>query len=106
MEIKVPENLAAGAKGDAVISIGNAGSGKVALKIAISGGGVIMETPGISVTLEPGETKKMTVGFTGGERVTPYLVRAVIVEGAPEREFHATGRIHPPAAGSVNPGNP
>ena len=45
------------------------------------------------MTLDPGEKKRIVVGLTAGERVMPHMVRAVISDGAPVREFYATGRI-------------
>jgi hypothetical protein len=94
LTVRVPENLAARARGLAHVSIKNTGLEKVDLKVALAASGVVLEQEELTVILNPGEQKRIAVRFTGGARVMPYLVRAVIVQGAPAREFHATGKIH------------
>jgi hypothetical protein len=75
----------------------------LALKISLADSGVKLDKEELTVTLEPGEQKKMPVGFTAGDRVMPYLVRAIITAGAPPREFYATGKIHSAGASSAAP---
>ncbi|MEI7898751.1 MAG: glycoside hydrolase family 9 protein [bacterium] len=93
LAIRVPERIAAGAKGEAVMVIENAGSENVVLKMILSAAGVTLEKYAVEVSLKSGEKKRAVLTFKCGDKVMPYLVRAVIVEGAPSREFYATGKI-------------
>ena len=91
--IEVPATIGTGAAGTAAISITNAGSGALDLKLGLAGAGVTLERDELAVSLQPGGKKTIEVGFRSGERVMPYLVRALVVAGAPAQEFHAAGRI-------------
>ncbi len=100
--VQVPETIGAGAKGTAKIEVANAGSAKVALKLALAASGVTMATNELEVALAPGEKRELAVPMTAGERVMPYLVRALITAGAPTREISATGKVRSQGAADGN----
>ena len=93
LAIQVPEQLTVGERSRGVLVAANNGSGPLDLKILLSGSGVTLENSKIELVLAPGENKRIPLNFECGNKVTPYLIRALIVDGAPEQAVYSTGRI-------------
>ncbi len=91
--LQVPDMLTAGAESQADLRIENKGVEPVELTLAVSGSGVTLARDRVRVSLKPGQTKTQRVALKVGGKVMPYLIRAVISEGAPIRAFDATGKI-------------
>jgi hypothetical protein len=93
LKIEVPEKLLVGAPGEAKIRIGNVGSSVLTLKLSLSASGLCLSKNQLEVTLPAGAQQELVVPFECGAKVMPCLLRAIIDEGAPAREFFASGRI-------------
>jgi len=92
--LEVPADVAAGGTGKAVVTVANTGADPAEARLALGASGVALAQTNLCVQLEAGRRARVPVAFTAGARVMPYLVRAVLADGAPPREFYATGRIH------------
>ncbi len=93
VEIRVPELVPAGGSGEAILLIANTCPEDVTVKMALLSSGVTLEKNELDVPLKRGEKKSFAIPFKCGTKVMPYLVRAVILSGAPERDFNAAGKI-------------
>ena len=93
LSIRLPDKLLVGSTGEAKLLVENAGSKEVAVKLALSASGLCLSRSRIDLTLPAGARQELMVPFECGTKVMPCLLRAIIDEGAPLREFSATGRI-------------
>jgi len=93
LRIAVPEQLAAGQDGEAVLTIRNAGRAAVDLELRLSASGVTLSEERLNLSVAPDERVVKQVKFTAGEKVTPYLIRAYVRKGAPASEWFVAGRI-------------
>ncbi len=93
LRIAIPEAMKVGSRGNAVFHLTNRGSGDLNLKLSLSASGLELAKAGLEVALKAGGETRVTVPFVCGQKVTPCMVRAIVTEGAPAREFVATARI-------------
>lgn len=93
VDINLPEKTGIGSAGKAGFTVLNSGNKKVDVRVLLSAAGVELGNNELKLALEPGEKKDVKIPFKAGSEVMPYLVRALVVEGAPRREFYAEGRI-------------
>jgi len=93
LQITIPEQMKVKSNGEAVIEFSNPGSEEVNLKLAISGSGLTLSKSALEVTLKPGDETRVSIPFECGSKVMPAMVRAIITDGAPVREFSATGKV-------------
>ena len=93
LKLQLPEKLLVGSTGEARMIVSNTGSKDVTLKLALSGAGFRLSTSQIELALQPGTKQEVAVPFECGRKVMPCLMRAIIDEGAPQRDFIATSRI-------------
>lgn len=93
VKIEVPANLAVGSRGEAKVTVENVGAGEVKLKLAISASGLQLNKDQLELAVKPKATQVLTVPYVSGSKVMPYMVRAIITEGAPERIFLTIGKI-------------
>jgi len=91
--IRIPGRMAIGSKGEARIVVENGGSKEVKLKILLSASGLQLSKSQLELAVNAGRKQKIDVPFECGRKVMPCMVRAMIDEGAPARDFYATGRI-------------
>ncbi len=93
IKLQLPAKMVVGSRGVARIQVQNAGSKAVTLKLALSASGLRLSKTRIELALEAGTKQDLAVPFECGRKVMPCLLRAVIDEGAPQRDFFATGRL-------------
>lgn len=93
VQIQVPEMLKAGSTSEAQLKLINHGSNELNLKLALSASGLKLAKSSVEVTLKAGTETMISLPLESGVKVMPYMVRALITEGAPQRVFQATGKI-------------
>ncbi len=93
LDILLPGKMTVGSKGAAKIMVENTGSKEVKLKLLLSASGLQLSRTQLELTVRAGKRQKIAVPFECGQKVMPCLVRAIIDEGAPVRDFFGTGRI-------------
>ncbi len=93
LKFHLPAEMVVGSKGEARIQVENTGSKAVTLKLVLSASGLRLNKTQLELALQAGTKQELAVPFECGPKVMPCLLRAVIDEGAPQRDFFATGRI-------------
>ena len=93
LKLLLSAEMVVGSKGEARIQVENTGSKAVTLKLVLSASGLRLNKTQLELALQAGTKQELAVPFECGPKVMPCLLRAVIDEGAPQRDFFATGRI-------------